>query len=173
VAGFGHPPWISFLSEPTSTRFSQDHFDIDLFARAEVLVIDHISIHLYQKFGIKNLGSKIYVRHSTVPLSPADFQTPGLRSCTEPDCTTYVLIPAPYLIVPCIESETIPLIEMASKKEEPKSSKQVVGPDYRPEKQKPTATVSTEVPFENVHTLPQTPQLIALLTWVSAPSCSS
>ena len=108
-----------------------------------------------------------------MPLSPADFQTPGLRSCTEPDCTTYVLIPTAYLIVPCIESETIPLIEMASKKEEPKSSKQVVGPDYRPEKQKPTATVSTEVPFENVHTLPQTPQLIALLTWVSAPSCSS
>ena len=49
-----------------------------------------------------------------------------------------------------------------------KTPSQCVGPDYRPEKQKPTATVSTEVPFENVHTLPQTPQLIALLTWVSA-----
>lgn len=47
------------------------------------------------------------------------------------------------------------------------SPKQCVGPDYRPEQQKPTATVSTEVSFENVHTLPQTPQLIALLTWVS------
>jgi hypothetical protein len=53
------------------------------------------------------------------------------------------------------------------------SPKQSVGPDYRPKQQKPTATVSTEVPFDNVHTLPQTPQLIALLTWVSAPSCSS
>jgi len=41
-----------------------------------------------------------------------------------------------------------------------------VGPDYRAEHQKPTATVSTEVPFENVHTLAQTPQLISLLTWV-------
>jgi len=65
------------------------------------------------------------------------------------------------------------MIKMASKKEDPQSPKQSVGPDYRPEKQKPTATVSTEVPFENVHTLAQTPQLIALLTWVSAPSCSS
>lgn len=41
-----------------------------------------------------------------------------------------------------------------------------VGPDYRPESKKPIATVSVEVPFENVHTLAQTPQLIALLTWV-------
>jgi uracil phosphoribosyltransferase len=58
------------------------------------------------------------------------------------------------------------LIEMAPNNEEPQSPKQSVGPDYRPEKQKPTATVSTEVPFDNVHILPQTPQLIALLTWV-------
>lgn len=49
---------------------------------------------------------------------------------------------------------------------EAQSPKQCVGPDYRPEKQKPTATVSTEVSFENVHTLPQTPQLIALLTMI-------
>ena len=39
-----------------------------------------------------------------------------------------------------------------------------VGPDYRPEEEKPTATVSKKVPYENVHILPQTPQLIALLT---------
>ncbi|PQE16583.1 uracil phosphoribosyltransferase protein [Rutstroemia sp. NJR-2017a BBW] len=45
-----------------------------------------------------------------------------------------------------------------------KCPSQTVGPDYRPEK--PVATVSTEVPFENVHTLPQTPQLIALLTMI-------
>ncbi len=44
------------------------------------------------------------------------------------------------------------------------SPAQVVGPDYRPEGQKPTATVSTEVSYDNVHILPQTPQLIALLT---------
>jgi len=41
---------------------------------------------------------------------------------------------------------------------------QCVGPVYRPETQKPIATVSKEVDLENVHTLDQTPQLIALLT---------
>ncbi|KAI2473773.1 uracil phosphoribosyltransferase [Annulohypoxylon bovei var. microspora] len=41
---------------------------------------------------------------------------------------------------------------------------QCVGPDYRPPSQKPIATVSTEVEHDNVITLPQTPQLIALLT---------
>lgn len=46
------------------------------------------------------------------------------------------------------------------------SPKQSVGPDYRPDKQKPTATVSTEVSYPTVHVLPQTPQLIALLTCV-------
>jgi uracil phosphoribosyltransferase len=59
---------------------------------------------------------------------------------------------------------------MASPAKKPTSPKQSVGPDYRDEKQKPTATVSTAVPFENVHTLPQTPQLIALLTWVPKQS---
>jgi len=44
------------------------------------------------------------------------------------------------------------------------SPAQGVGPDYRPEEQKPTATVSTEISYDNVHILPQTPQLIALLT---------
>lgn len=39
-----------------------------------------------------------------------------------------------------------------------------VGPSYRPAEEKPTATVSRDVPHENVHVLPQTPQLIALLT---------
>ena len=44
-----------------------------------------------------------------------------------------------------------------------------VGPDYRPNAQKPTATVSTKVSYENVHVLPQTPQLIALLTYAKVP----
>lgn len=44
------------------------------------------------------------------------------------------------------------------------SPAQGVGPDYRPQELKPTATVSTEVSYDNVHILPQTPQLIALLT---------
>ncbi|KAL2753936.1 hypothetical protein ACRALDRAFT_2043062 [Sodiomyces alcalophilus JCM 7366] len=39
-----------------------------------------------------------------------------------------------------------------------------VGPLYRTESQKPTATVSTEINLDNVTILPQTPQLIALLT---------
>lgn len=46
-------------------------------------------------------------------------------------------------------------------KEAPSDS---VGPDYRDKKEKPIATVSTQVPHTNVHILPQTPQLIALLT---------
>lgn len=41
-----------------------------------------------------------------------------------------------------------------------------VGPSYRPPQEKPTATVSREVEYDNVHVLPQTPQLIALLTMI-------
>lgn len=44
------------------------------------------------------------------------------------------------------------------------SPAQGVGPTYRRDDEKPTATVSKEVSYENVHVLPQTPQLIALLT---------
>jgi uracil phosphoribosyltransferase len=47
----------------------------------------------------------------------------------------------------------------------PPSPAHCVGPDYRPRAQKPTATVSTEISYENVHILPQTSQLIALLTY--------
>lgn len=47
---------------------------------------------------------------------------------------------------------------------------QVVGPNYRAPNQKPSATVSKEVPFDNVHVLPQTPQLIALLSCVTRPA---
>ncbi|KZF22676.1 uracil phosphoribosyltransferase [Xylona heveae TC161] len=43
---------------------------------------------------------------------------------------------------------------------------QCVGPSYRSEEQKPTATVSTPISHDNVHILPQTPQLIALLTMI-------
>jgi hypothetical protein len=43
-----------------------------------------------------------------------------------------------------------------------------VGPEYKDSKDKPTATVSTEIPHANVHILPQTPQLISLLTYVSS-----
>ena len=48
----------------------------------------------------------------------------------------------------------------------PVPSADCVGPDYRPKAEKPTATVSTQVSHANVHILPQTPQLIALLTYV-------
>ncbi|KAJ4306518.1 Uracil phosphoribosyltransferase, synthesizes UMP from uracil [Collariella sp. IMI 366227] len=41
---------------------------------------------------------------------------------------------------------------------------QCVGPDYQSESQKPTAAVSTDVEFDTVTVLPQTPQLIALLS---------
>ena len=43
-----------------------------------------------------------------------------------------------------------------------------VGPPFRSQSQKPTATVSVEVPFDNVKVLAQTPQLIALLSYVPA-----
>ncbi len=43
---------------------------------------------------------------------------------------------------------------------------QDVGPDYMPKAEKPTAAVSTSVSYDNVHILPQTPQLIALMTYV-------
>lgn len=41
---------------------------------------------------------------------------------------------------------------------------ELVGPDYRPTSQKPEATVSTPLSHANVHILPQTPQLLSLLT---------
>lgn len=45
-----------------------------------------------------------------------------------------------------------------------------MGPEYRPATEKPTATVSTQVSHDNIHILPQTPQLIALLTCVHLSS---
>lgn len=39
-----------------------------------------------------------------------------------------------------------------------------VGPEYRPEEEKPKATISTKIEHDNVIVLPQTSQLIALLT---------
>ncbi len=41
---------------------------------------------------------------------------------------------------------------------------QHVGPEYRSNNEKPEATVSQPVNLDNVHILPQTSQLIALLT---------
>ncbi|EMF12226.1 PRTase-like protein [Sphaerulina musiva SO2202] len=41
---------------------------------------------------------------------------------------------------------------------------QQLGPNYRASEDKPTATVSTVPKINNLHILPQTPQLIALLT---------
>lgn len=43
---------------------------------------------------------------------------------------------------------------------------QHLGPSYVPSDDKPSATVSTKVDQDNVHILSQTPQLIALLTYV-------
>ena len=41
-----------------------------------------------------------------------------------------------------------------------------LGPAYRPQEARPSATVSSKVAHDNVTILPQTPQLIALLTYV-------
>ncbi|KAK4621286.1 Uracil phosphoribosyltransferase 1 [Fulvia fulva] len=43
---------------------------------------------------------------------------------------------------------------------------QSLGPEYRPLEEKPKATVSTAPKIDNLHILPQTPQLIALLTMI-------
>lgn len=43
---------------------------------------------------------------------------------------------------------------------------QHVGPDYRQSCDKPSATVSVPIANDNVHVLPQTPQLISLLTMI-------
>ncbi|KAI4143523.1 MAG: hypothetical protein LQ341_002893 [Variospora aurantia] len=53
-----------------------------------------------------------------------------------------------------------------SKADNPRAPAHSLGPEYRPKAQKPTATVSTEVAYDNAHILPQTPQLIALLTMI-------
>lgn len=53
---------------------------------------------------------------------------------------------------------------MGEATEEPPS--ECLGPDYRAQEEKPTATVSKQVQHENVNVLSQTPQLIALLTYV-------
>ncbi|KAF4120126.1 uracil phosphoribosyltransferase [Geosmithia morbida] len=47
-----------------------------------------------------------------------------------------------------------------------KGKTQTVGPEFQPQNQKPTATVSCKVEFDNVCVLPQTPQLIALLSMI-------
>ena len=44
--------------------------------------------------------------------------------------------------------------------------KKDVGPAYVPKEEKPTATISTDIAYDNVLILPQTPQLIALMTYV-------
>ncbi|TGZ84535.1 PRTase-like protein [Ascodesmis nigricans] len=41
-----------------------------------------------------------------------------------------------------------------------------IGPEYKDKEEKPQATVSTPISSQNVHILPQTPQLIALLTMI-------
>ncbi len=41
-----------------------------------------------------------------------------------------------------------------------------IGPDHGSKEDKPTATVSTDIAYDNVLILPQTPQLIALMTYV-------
>ena len=57
-----------------------------------------------------------------------------------------------------------PLLLLPTMAEPVPSPAQGVGPIYRPDGEKPTATVSKKLSYENVHVLPQTPQLIALLT---------
>ena len=53
---------------------------------------------------------------------------------------------------------------MSSQADESAAPAHCLGPDYRSEEEKPTATVSKAVAADNVHVLRQTTQLIALLT---------
>ncbi|GAB7360085.1 hypothetical protein MBLNU230_g7849t1 [Neophaeotheca triangularis] len=55
---------------------------------------------------------------------------------------------------------------MASDDEPQRAPSQCLGPDYKSADEKPQATVSTQVGHDNVHILPQSPQLIALLTMI-------
>lgn len=59
--------------------------------------------------------------------------------------------------------------EMAALQKTPSKN---LGPDYRPKEEKPQATVSTPVSHENIHILPQTPQLISLLTYELPGICN-
>ncbi len=59
---------------------------------------------------------------------------------------------------------TAPNTQPAAMSDVKPSPTQCVGPDYRSESQKPTAVVSVGVEFDTVTILPQTPQLIALLS---------
>lgn len=56
--------------------------------------------------------------------------------------------------------------KMSKPATEVRTPAQFVGPEYFPDEEKPTATVSTKISQETVHILPQTSQLIALLTYV-------
>lgn len=65
---------------------------------------------------------------------------------------------------PFAPSSTDSMASSSIKPPRPSGPVQSVGPGYRSASQKPSATVSTEMNIDNVHILPQTPQLIALLT---------
>ncbi|KAL7899118.1 PRTase-like protein [Trichoderma sp. SZMC 28014] len=55
---------------------------------------------------------------------------------------------------------------MAEKPTTASAPTQCVGPTFKGVDEKPSATVSAVVPFDNVYVLPQTPQLIALLSMI-------
>lgn len=68
--------------------------------------------------------------------------------------------------IPYIQTKNM---ESITRVESAPSPAQGVGPQSWPDGEKPMATVSHGGPHENVHVLPQTPQLIALLTQVTIP----
>ncbi|KAL1793626.1 hypothetical protein ACET3X_008608 [Alternaria dauci] len=63
-----------------------------------------------------------------------------------------------------LKAEPQSLTSSMSSESQPPS--ECLGPEYRPAALKPTATVSTPLKQKNVHILPQSPQLIALLTMI-------
>ncbi|CBY01040.1 hypothetical protein LEMA_P021700.1 [Plenodomus lingam JN3] len=67
---------------------------------------------------------------------------------------------------PLLHSDSCTQPHIMPTEAQPTAPSQCVGPEYRDATEKPTATVSTPLKQANVHILPQTPQLIALLTMI-------
>ena len=91
--------------------------------------------------------------------------------CSLPFSSSWALLhPVPRPCTRLLGSLNLSLILAMASDPNLKSPTMGVGPEYRPDELKPTATVSTSISYENVHILPQTPQLIALLTCVPRPA---
>lgn len=143
----------------------QCHSGISITQRVVVKHFFHITCHHHSSQSYSLIGLT-FVTQSLIPFSVSCHRAIYYNflhssSLSLPDILSSLARSLTVLQNP-LDYYTMPAIA-----EKPKvAPTQGVGPDYRSESQKPTATVSTGVEFENVTILPQTPQLIALLTCV-------